>query len=231
MDSSYQTLIQSALSACPLFSMLDAAEIRRISAAGAITVKRYERDQIVAFEEDECTAMGVLAGGAIHIQRIFPSGKLITIETFGPGDSFGEALVFSDTGFYPATLVAREETTVVFLPRETIIELCTRSQPFLAAFLRALSNRILLLNRKIKNLSLGTVRQKVANFLLDEQRRQQRDILTLAASRAELADSLGIPRPSLSRELIAMKEAGWIDFDRRTVHIRSRPALEQAIRA
>lgn len=221
--------VEQTLSNCALFRGLTETELQEIRHQAQVTVRSYARDEVVAFEEDPCTALGVLASGSIHIQRIFPSGKLITIETFGPGDSFGEALIFSNHSTYPATLVARENTSVLYLSKELIVSLCSRYPRFLETFIRTLSNRILLLNRKIKNLSFGSVRQKVANYILEEHHRQKTDTITLASNRNELADFLGIPRPSLSRELIAMKEEGWIDFDRRTIQIHSKKQLEAAL--
>jgi CRP-like cAMP-binding protein len=221
---------QQTLSTCALFSPLTHSELSEISAELRIYNHSYQRDQVVAFEDDPCSALGVVASGSVHIQRIFPSGKLITLETFRAGDSFGEALIFSDVGKYPATLVAKEDSHILYVTREDIIQLCTRYPQFLAGFLRTLSNRILLLNSKIKSLSYTTIRQKVAHYLLEEHRRQKTRHLTLNSARFELADSLGIPRPSLSRELIAMRNEGWIDFDRKTITVNNPQALEEALR-
>lgn len=221
--------ISKTLSACPLFSALTGPEIETISAQARFRTLAYDAGEVVAFEEDPCTALGIVASGSIHIQRIYANGRLITIETFKASDSFGEALVFSDEGVYPATLIAKEATTVLYIDRVDIIQLCAAYPHFLDRFLRTLSNRILLLNSKIKSFSFQSIRQKVANYLLEERQRQKKERLTLTLARHELADSLGIPRPSLSRELIAMQDAGWIAFDRKTITILNHSALEQAL--
>jgi CRP/FNR family transcriptional regulator, dissimilatory nitrate respiration regulator len=192
-------------------------------------MRDFERDQVIAFEEDACSAIGIVAAGTVHIQRIYPSGKSITLETLRAGGSFGEALLFSQPGVYPATLIASEPTRLLFLDKAGVLEMLSASPVFLNNFLQILSNRILLLNRKIKSLSLGSVRQKVANFLLEEMARQKSPHLLLDSARHELAAALGIPRPSLSRELIAMKEEGWIDFERSEIHIRQPHKLEESL--
>ena len=160
----------------------------------------------------------------------FPSGKTVRVDRLEAGNTFGEAIVFSDQGSYPATLTANEAAAVISLAREEVPALCARSPRFLNNFLRLLSNKILMLNRKIKSLSYQTVRQKVAGYLLDEQARQKAEVLALTGSRRELAESLDIPRPSLSRELAALKAAGWIDYDRRTVRILDPGRLEGCLR-
>ena len=220
IETHYTTLAKT-----PLFSGLTPEALRGLLDASQLIVRGYAKDQVIAFEEDPCGAIGVVARGSVHIQRIYPSGKSITIETIRAGDSFGEALIFADQGSYPATLIAPEETRVVFITREEVQRLLGQSPRFLENFLRMLSNRILLLNRRIKGLSYTSVRQKVANYLLEEYQRQGKSPLVLPWARHELADALGIPRPSLSREMIAMKDAGWIDFSRREVAILDVDAL------
>ncbi len=217
------------LSSCALFSALPPDVLAAWAATARIIRREYAQGAFLAFEDDPCESLGVIASGAVHVCRLFSSGKQITLETFGPGDSYGEALIFSDTPAYPATLIAREKSTVLLIPRDEITRLCDQSPAFLHSLLRMLSNRILLLNRRIKRLAFGSVRQKVANYLLEERNRQQRDDLTLTTARHELADALGIPRPSLSRELIAMQEAGWLTFDRRSVHLLDVDALQSVL--
>jgi CRP/FNR family transcriptional regulator, dissimilatory nitrate respiration regulator len=222
--------ISHTLSTCALFSGLSLDQLQEISKQYHFSTHRYDRGQVVAFEEDPCVAIGIVVSGSIHIQRIFPSGKLITIETFSSGDSFGEALVFSDSSAYPATLIAREDTSVLYILRADVIQLCTQHARFLENFVRGISNRILLLNGKIKNLSFATVRQKVTNFLLEEYRRQGQAALTLNSTRQELADALGIPRPSLSREMVAMQAEGLITFSRREITLLNPQKLEQLLK-
>jgi CRP-like cAMP-binding protein len=48
----------------------------------------------------------------------------------------------------------------------------------------------------------------------------------MSVSRREMAEQFGIPRPSLSRELVSMKKDGLIDFDRQTITILDMEALE-----
>lgn len=217
------------LTTCPLFRGIPAADLQKLLAQAHLALRDYAKDEVVGFEEDDCDAIGILAAGCIHIQRLYASGKSITIETLNAGDSFGEALVFADNGAYPATLIAAEDSRVIFLSKDDVLRLLSASPIFLRNFLRMLSNRILHLNRKIKGLSYSTVRQKVANYLLEEYQRQKSCRLKLPLARHELADALGIPRPSLSRELISLKDEGWIDFTRREINILDLEKLRQVL--
>jgi CRP-like cAMP-binding protein len=92
-----------------------------------------------------------------------------------------------------------------------------------------LSNKILMLNEKLKNLSYQTIREKIASFLAEEYRKQKTLKLRMFISRKEMAELFGIPRPSLSRELVSMKKDGLIDFDRQTITILDMEALEDLL--
>jgi CRP-like cAMP-binding protein len=73
------------------------------------------------------------------------------------------------------------------------------------------------------------VRQKVAHYILEQYRHQRAATLQLHVSRGEMADELGIPQPSLSRELMAMRQEGWLDFERRTIRLHDLDALERSL--
>ncbi|MDR3576708.1 MAG: Crp/Fnr family transcriptional regulator [Anaerolineaceae bacterium] len=221
--------ILDAFSCCALFNEYSLAEIKSLVADLQISRHVYDRDEFIAFEEDECPSLGIIAQGSIHVQRIYPSGKSITIDTLQAGSSFGEALIFADDGRYPATLIANEETTVYYLSKDDVIHLCAQSPRFLNSFLKMLSNRVLMLNKKIKGLSFNTVRQKVANYILEEYIHQKSLTLKMIYARHELADALGIPRPSLSRELISLKTAYLIDFNRTEIRILDLEQLEKCL--
>src|SRR5699024_8461017 len=90
---------------------------------------------------------------------------------------------------------------------------------FLGNFMTILSDRILMLNSKIKILSYETIRKKIANFLLDEYKKQNNNFLEFSYGRKKMAEVLNVPRPSLSRELAKMRDEGIIDFDKNVIKI------------
>jgi CRP-like cAMP-binding protein len=221
--------LEAALARCALYEGLSETELMAALRQARPSRREYAKDQVIAIEGEECAAIGIVARGSLRVERIFPSGKLVLIDLLRAGNSFGEAVLFSEADAYPATLTANEPSSVIFLAREDVVRLCAVSPRFLNNFLRLLSDKILMLNRKIKTLSFQSVRQKVAAYLLDEAARQNTTALRLPCSRRETADLLGIPRPSLSRELAALQTAGWIEYDRSSVRLLQPQALEASL--
>ena len=194
-----------------------------------ININTYKKDEIIALEESKCTNLGMILEGKIEVQKIFPSGKVIALNNFSEGNIFGEALIFSEKNVYPSTIVSTDDTKIMFVQKNDIIKLCSRNDKFLNNFMTVLSDRILMLSGKIRNLSYETIRKKIANILLEEYKKQKTVFLTLPYSRKKMAEILNVQRPSLSRELINMKEEGIIDFDRNVIKILDVNLLEKCM--
>ena len=87
-----------------------------------------------------------------------------------------------------------------------------------------------MLDKKIEHISAKNIRGKISSYLFDIYYQQKTDTLTISMKRHELADYLNIPRPSLSREMALMRDAGIIEFDGSHINIKNILALEKSIR-
>ncbi len=195
---------------------------------GKIAPRRqtHPAGSIIAWEGEPCFSIGVILSGKVYIQKVSNYGHVIIVSTLNKGDSFGEVIIFSDQSIYPSTIAAETEATVCYILKEEILLLCQNSPVILHNFMRLLSNRVLMLNQRIQNLSYFSVRKKVAHFLLELYKGQNNLRLTSTTSRAEMAGRLCIPRPSLSRELANMKRDGIINYDKWSITIQNLNSLE-----
>ena len=193
-------------------------------------ISTFSEAQTVALEGTPCSHLGIILTGEVQVQKISESGNILIVDRLPPGSIFGEVIIFSQQIQYPATITASDhETSIMFIAAGEIVNLCRADPQFMERFLGLLSDKILMLNRKIESMSRRTIRQKVAGFLLDEYQEQKRLQLDLDLTRKEMADHLGIPRPSLSRELGNMKDEGIIDFHRNTMKIHCIDTLEACL--
>ena len=74
-----------------------------------------------------------------------------------------------------------------------------------------------------------TLRQKISSYLLSQYETQKTLSLRLPMSRKDLAQHLGVQRPSLSREFVNMKDDGLIDFNKNLVQIKNLESLEDIL--
>ncbi|MEG2984352.1 MAG: helix-turn-helix domain-containing protein, partial [Peptostreptococcaceae bacterium] len=92
------------------------------------------------------------------------------------------------------------------------IDFCSNHKDILVSFLNDITNKIIELNKAVKTVSFVSIRQKIASFLLDEHILQESNFIKMPKTKTKLAESLGVPRPSLSREFINMKSDNLIDY-------------------
>lgn len=214
---------------CVLFKDIKFSKIDEIVSKIPYTIKSYERNNIIALEGDDCNSLGIILEGNIDIHKSFPSGKIVTINHFSIGNIFGESLVFSGRHLYPASIIASNDCKIMYIRREIIVKLMSMDERITQNFMGVLSNRILMLNDRITNLSLDTLRKKISNIILLEYRKQKSLDIEFPHSRKKMAEILNIPRPSLSRELINMKEEGLIDFHKNKITILNLQAIEDSL--
>ena len=100
------------LSKSPLFKDISLEDILNILEKIPYEINTYNKDEIIAIEGDDCHALGIILKGKIEIQKIFPSGQIMTINNFKEGNIFGESLVFLDKHTYPATITAMEYSEI-----------------------------------------------------------------------------------------------------------------------
>lgn len=212
-----------------LFKGLDIEEIEDILKNISFTKIKYRKGEILAHEGEVCTSLGVILEGTIEMQRIYCNGKYIVIKKLSKGEVFGEALVFSKKGFYPATALAVNNCLIMYIKKEEVLSLCFQNKKILENFISLLSNKVLMLNKKIKNISFKSIKEKVSNYILEESIIQNTDTISLDESKQDIAAKLGIPRPSFSRELMRLKTLGIINFNRRFIKIINKEELENIL--
>lgn len=222
-------LIIDVLKKSVLFKGVDGGTVGELIRPISYTIEEYKAKDIIALQGDDCHSLGIIVKGNVEIHKPFESGQVVTINHFSQGNIFGESLVFSGIHEYPANIVSSDNSKVLYISRQDVVELMSLNRTILNNFVGVLSNRILMLNDRITNLSLNSVRKKVANMILTEYKKQKSLNITLAHDRRKTAELLNIPRPSLSRELINLKNEKIIDFNRNEIKILNLKDLEDSL--
>ncbi|MBX9137869.1 MULTISPECIES: Crp/Fnr family transcriptional regulator [unclassified Clostridium] len=212
-----------------LFIGLSDESIRNVLREIKYYIKTYSKGEIIAHEDDECKSLALVLFGTVEIQRLYSNGKYIVLSRLLQGDVFGEALVFSKSKTYPATVIALNECKVLFINKEDVLKICSYEEKVLENFISLLSDKVFILNSKIKSISFKSLRQKVINYILNEIKDQKSNSIILNNTKEEIASLLGIPRPSLSRELISLRDLGYIEFDRKIIRVLDVESLEEEL--
>src|SRR3712207_2024038 len=179
---------------------------------------------------EEINKFGIVLEGEVTILKENSEGNRVIISVIKKGDLFGEMLVFSSRKIWPVTVMVQNSCKVLFLTNSDLIARCGKMCPWhnalLQNFIKIISDKALILNKKVDYLSIKSIRGKIATYLLEQYENNPSNNIILPLNRNELADFLNVSRPSMSREMSGMRDEGIIDFYLSTFRIKDMEALK-----
>ncbi|MCG8540222.1 MAG: Crp/Fnr family transcriptional regulator [Clostridia bacterium] len=206
-----------------LFKDFEIDELNKMLMCICPKITSYKKKEYVTIAENRFTGIGIVLEGEVIVTKENAAGNRVIMAKLKEGDIFGEMMAFSGYNKWAATVVASTDCTVIFLPPEKIVgncsNVCRGHKLLIQNMLSLISKKALGLNRKVEYLVIKSIRRKISVYLLEQYNKTGRLTFIVPLKRNELAEFLNVSRPSLSREIIKMKEEGIIDFYRSTFKI------------
>jgi len=211
---------QAFLRNLPLFRELAPEEIDRI-ALGTREL-RVKRGDILFQKGDPTRGFYIVVYGQVKLLFITPNGDEKVIEIMGPGQSFGEALMFMEKP-YIVTAHALADSMLLHVSSEVVFEEIDRDPKFARRMIAGLSRRLHHLISDVESYSLRSATQRVIGYLLqpdhDDDEGHGRTMVMLPAAKSVIASRLNITPEHFSRILHELTEAQLIEVTGRTVRI------------
>jgi len=199
-----------------------------LAALAAVAVQRaYGRGQIIFLEGDPCAGLHIVAAGEVKVFKLSPQGREQTLHRFRAGDTFNDVAVL-DGGPNPASAAALTDAALCIISRPDIRRLAERHPPLAWALIESIAGRTRHLVAMVEDLSLRSVKARLARLLLTEAARAENlgDIdRSQMVTQAEMAARLGTVREMIGRALRDLADAGLIEFDRHRIVIVDRAGL------
>ncbi|HET7745835.1 MAG TPA: Crp/Fnr family transcriptional regulator [Vicinamibacteria bacterium] len=219
---------QELLRTVPIFSELTDADIT--SLARLSQRRRYPKDQVVFFENEEGDFFFMIVEGRIKVSILGDDGREVILSMLGPGDFFGE-MALLDNEPRSATAIAAEETELLSLHRNDFQSVLTENRSIQTALIKILSGRLRRANHQISTLALLDVYGRVARVILDmarEEGRRLKDgrIAFRRATHQEIANRIGTTRETVTRMLKDLERQGLIHVEGREMVVQ--PDFEKA---
>ncbi len=189
-----------------VFGGLKPGTIERL--CGPATVAALPQGTTVFRQGEPATAFFIVVDGWIKLYRIAVSGEETVLHVLGRGDSFAEAVAFTN-GRYPATAEAVSPARVVRIPSEHVVR-CIREVPDIAlAMIASTSGHLHRLVRQVENLKVQNGAQRVAEFLSALcPAAEGACTIALPYDKVLIAGRLGLKPESLSRAFARLKAIG-----------------------
>lgn len=174
----------------------------------------FEKKEVVVFTGNKIDFVGVVLQGSVKIIKEDLDGNELFLAEVREGEVFGEVFACAEIFSSPVTIVANENTKVLFLNYHKIITTCQRSCIFhgklIENMMKILAYKNLMLNQKIEILSKRSLREKLLCYLQYESKGERK--FTISLNREEMASYLCADRSAVSNELSKMQKDGFIQY-------------------
>lgn len=199
-----------------LFKNIEVQELDAMLSCLRPSIVTYQKKEYIAIEGHTFNGIGIVVEGEIIISKENIVGDRVVMGKFKEGSMFGEMIAFSNKNLWPASVMALDNCIILFITSDKILgncnKMCIGHKLLIQNMLKIVSQKALSLNRKIEYLSMKSIRAKISSYLLEQYTTKNQSKFTISLKRNELAEFLNISRPSLSREIIKMKDENIIDF-------------------
>jgi CRP-like cAMP-binding protein len=210
-----------ALRRIELLAGLSDAALARLA---RLAVRRtYDSGQVILVEGSPCEAVYFVAEGEVNVSRISPTGREQVLARLGPGQAFNTVPPFQPQPTNHATVQALTPVTLYAIPCEDLRRLVGECPELALAILRDFAGRLDHLTHLVEDLSLRTVRSRLARFLL---RQAEAGEVTREWTQEEIATYLGTVREMVGRTLRGLADAGLVRVDRERIILLDREGLE-----
>ncbi|MBZ5565034.1 MAG: Crp/Fnr family transcriptional regulator [Acidobacteriia bacterium] len=215
----------------PFFAVLPPEELKSLSAH--CVARRVKKDEMLIAEGDPCEGLFVVQSGAIKLYKMAENGREQILVIERAGSTVGDLPIF-DGGNFPASAVAAEDSTLLYLPKREFLDLTRNNSAVAFAVIRTLAWRFRYLTSLVEELSLKEVSHRLARFLRDRAValgvRTRRGIeFPLEETNQEIGAEIGTVRDLVSRNLRRFVDRGIIKMERRKVIILDMAELEAQI--
>lgn len=208
--------VQDFLAKLPLFNELSEHELD-ILAKGTTEVQAARGD-IVFHRGEPCVGFHTVVYGQIKLMFVSPTGVEKVVRLIGPGDSFGEALMFLDKA-YIVSAQALADTMLLHVAKSVLYAELARQPDFARKMLAGLSQRLHSLMGDVEAYSLRSGTQRVIGYLLKDGHGEDGRPFRLETSKTVIASRLNLTPEHFSRILHDLSSQGFIHVKGREITI------------
>ncbi|RWX43089.1 CRP/FNR family transcriptional regulator, anaerobic regulatory protein [Candidatus Electrothrix aarhusensis] len=181
--------------------------------------KQYCKGETIFLEGRPSHGFYLIIQGQVKIFKASAEGKEQTFYTFGPGEPFGLTTLFLNKKS-PACATSMVPTTVLFFPKEKLLQLTVDHPPLALSMLSGLSQRLCQLVEKIGSLALhGAPHRLSAHLIYLAEQQGRTDQVFLDMPKKQLACLLGTTPENLSRIFADMSNEGLIKMNGKCVQL------------
>ncbi len=206
-------------SECPLFAGIEKSKTESLLNRLNASERKYKQGEALILQGEKIRYFGIILSGSVTAVRYSSDGSSDIRSRLLSKSVFGEILSSPSAPPSPVNVTANEDLSVLWIRNEMLFQpsiLKTyEGVTLIRNFTNLMSGQYFTLERKVRYLTIPSLRARITEYLRDEAGTSSPDeYFTIPFSREILADYLGVNRSALSRELSRMRAEKLIDYNK-----------------
>ncbi len=167
--------------------------------------KTFQKGKIIFSKNTSEKSVGIIADGTASVKK-----ERVVISHLKAGDIFGAVTLYNDCDAFVNDIIAQTECRVIFISKDGIDSLLSRSPEFAKRYIKYLSERVYFLNEKIEEYTAPSVKDKLLSYF---KKNAVEGCFILTEKMTELSKQLNISRASLYRAIDELYDSKKIEKD------------------
>ena len=194
---------------------------------GSAVLKHFKVNEAISWQADAAEFVYFILKGEVEIYRLSPAGREQILDRLGQGGCFNLVPAFMENVSNQANARALSNCDLLALGTSEFNRILKEYPEFGLTVMRFLAERLARMTDLIETLSLYSVRQRVAKFLIDEADAIEKEN-DIRWTQTDMAKRLGTVRDVLGRTLRKFADEGLVRFERERIILLDRQGLEKA---
>jgi CRP/FNR family transcriptional regulator, dissimilatory nitrate respiration regulator len=216
----------SVLCGSPLFKGLNNEGIDLILSVVPHRIRKFRSGSLIAQCGDKVESLMIVFNGVVKGEMIDYSGRVIKIEDIPAPGAIASAFIFGQRNQFPVNVICLSDTELLVIDKSDFLRLLMANDTILVNFLDMISNRSQFLSEKIKFLNFKTIKEKLAQYILQKAGADGFNV-KLEITQTDMADFFGVARPSVARALKEMEERGLIEAKGKDIKVLDKRGLNE----
>jgi len=192
-----------------LFKTLPEEVVKDISER--FTEKEYGKRQVI-FEPEDRDKVFLLKSGKVEIYELTTDGKRIIVDILGPGDVFGDLGIKEENEHF---VEATTNSFVCVMKKDEFFDMVSKHPQVASILVKELFSKVIESEKQVAALASDNLLVKVKNLLLRLAKKHgeiknEQMIITTKFTHEELADMIGVSRPTMTELLNRLEREGVI---------------------
>ena len=198
------------LAEAPVFRGLSERFLEHFIGRTPNALREFGIGDFIALQGTVCQSLYLLYSGRVRTNMVNEEGKQVTIEEIEAPRLLAPAFIFATDNRFPVNITTLTNCEVLVLNRTDFVDLMHREKIVMQNFLRIISDRSIFLSRKLNAFALQDLKTRLLAYLREHENPR---------SRQEIADILGVARPSLARVLSELADEGYLRIEKRKITV------------